>query len=358
MKKVIMAIVVIVILGACAAGCTSGNGEVSSSSSSTVSTATESVAPTSGVGGVGFTWQPDLGHDYGSDVANRSASGILDGDGSTLYFQAPNGSNGPLYSLYALNEATGEIEELVADCYGMINVIGDAVFYIGEVDQGVFRYDLRSKSASKLYDGVVQNLLATKDYVYMVNGANELVQITLASGEKTKVSDSVARHYLEYVDGYVYFAQLNPDEMNCNVCKVADGSPEKVSKVYDNIAYPMDMVGTRVLYSDDTGVHLIDVNTKKESTVYGREIRAGIPAANGNGVFYATTDDEGYAELSVFDVNSGKTSMLMPVHGGTIYFVDGEIFLVNPVNFDIERVILDANDPRTELVLKGDSQAR
>jgi hypothetical protein len=89
------------------------------------------------------------------EVANRRACGIVDGDGGTLFFQAPNGSNGPLYSMHAMNKETAETKELAVGCCGMVNVMEDAVFCIGEVDQGIFRYDRQTGRVTKEYDGIV-----------------------------------------------------------------------------------------------------------------------------------------------------------------------------------------------------------
>ncbi len=359
MRRLSICIVVVAMITSSAVGCSPADRGVTASSSGVSSEATTVTSGAgNGVGEEGFIWHPELGRQFGSDVANRSALGIVDGEGGILYFQAPNGNDSLRYSLYSFDEETGETEELVADCYGMVNAVGDSVFYIGEVDQGVFRYDIATKRSIKEYDGVVLNLLALQGYLYIVNGGKELIEVELASGNATTVMRSVAGHYLEYVDGSVYFAQESPDVMNCNLFRVAVGSPRDVVTVYEGIPHPIKMVGKSVLYGDDRGAHLIDLGSGRERTVCSWGGGVGPPAANGNGVFYITSDADGYAELSVFDVDSGRTSMLMPVHGGAVYFVDGEILLVSPVNFDIERVILDVSDPRTELVLKGDSQAR
>jgi hypothetical protein len=172
------------------------------------------------------------------------------------------------------------------------------------------------------------------------------------------VAKTVVADYLEHVDGDLYFAQMRPDEMNCDVCKIVVGSAGKVASACTEIANPMKMVGTRVLHGDARGVQLRDISTGLDTIVnpWGNGVTA--PAANGNGVFYVTTDKDGHRELRAFDLDIKRASTLLPIHGGAVYFVEGEMYLVNPVNFNIERVILTGDNPHTELVLRGDSLAK
>jgi hypothetical protein len=116
-----------------------------------------------------------------------------------------------------------------------------------------------------------------------------------------------------------------------------------------------------VLYGTSKSVRLIDIYSREDTELYRWDIRPGVnagpPAANGNGIFYVTMDNEGYAELCVFDLESERTSVLMPIHGGAVCFANGNMYLVSVVNLDIERVILDPSDPHTALVVRGDRAA-
>jgi hypothetical protein len=348
-------LVVIAVAGACIAGCGERNGEHGTTSDTFLSVTTGAQRPEGSLQQAGFVWRPDAGQKYGSDVSGRRAFGIVDGDDGTLFFQAPNGREGPLYSLYSLDGLTNEAQELVVDCYGMVNVSPDSVFYRGYDTQGVFCYDRRSGSVARLYDGVVENLLATKEYLYMVSSDNGLYQMDLGGGGLTKVSDGVAASYLESVDGLVYFAQMDPDERNCRLCKMEVGFPDSVASVCEGIPHPLKVLGTQVLYSSDEGVYLRDCDTREEVTVCSRGGGAGPPAASGNGIFYVKRDADGYAELCVFDLDTRRTSTLMPVHCGTVYFLDGEILLVNVTDLGFERVVLNAADPHTEWVVPSTS---
>jgi hypothetical protein len=255
MRKVITATAGIAVVVLCLLGC---GGSTDVTPPSTVSTAPDVVPPSSSAstvpaittasspeaenagGAAAFVWQPDLGREYGSDVANRDAYGLLDGEGGTIYFQAFSGRESPHYSMCALNEATGAIEELALDCGGMINVIDDAVFYIGDASPGVYHYDTRTKGLSTEYKGHVRNLLATDKYLYIINvnlakEECDLCELELAGGAIRVLATNVLASYLEYVDGYVYFAQMDPDESNCRLYKIAVWSTRQMATVYDGI---------------------------------------------------------------------------------------------------------------------------
>jgi hypothetical protein len=372
MKSIIIAIIAVVIGSCCLAGCSAGHrGPVTSSGGAdlqTTSTVQRNQGPatsggdahlptTASVRPEAFTWQPEIHEKYGSDAANRCAYGIVDGDGITLYYQALNDDGDSLYSLYSYNEQINNTEKLVNDCGGMVNVNGEYVFYVGYDDKGVFRYGTESNVAKRLYSGEVQNLLVVKDYLYIVDADYRLRQMDLVSGDMTIGPRRVAAHYLEYQDGYVYFGRMNPDAANCDLHRVEVGKVEKTEQVCQGIGYPMGCVGTQVLYGDNEGVELRDWNTGAKSTVFLKGNGAALAAVNGNGVFYVTHDIEGYSELRAFDLTSKTTSVLMPVHCGTVYFVKGKMYLVDPVSLGFERAVLETGSPHTEWVIERESGA-
>ncbi len=355
MKRVSAVVLSIGVLCAYLVGCTGAEGAVTSSGFS--ATAETAIGPETGTetGVASFVWRPDAKQGYGSDVANRRAYGNLDGGDGMLYFRAYNGRESPLCSLFSLDEATGETKELADDCYGMVNLAGDCVFYIGEVSEGVFCYNTQTRQVTQVYEGPVLNLLATRDYVYIISQALELLELERGSGAIREVMKGVWYQYLEAIQGAVYFAQMMPDEMHCRLYRIPPGAPGGADPVYDGVACPLKVMGTRVLCGGSESAELLDMDSGQKVSLYRWDSGAGLPAANGNGVFHVTIDDQGYAELSVFDLERETTSTLMPVHGGAVYFVDGEMYLVSPANLDIERVILDPSDPRTEWVVRGDS---
>ena len=102
-----------------------------------------------------FVWEPADLSPCGADAANRSAYGMADARGGVIYFQ-----NYPRETLCAM-DAQGEIWVLAEDCHGMINASDDALYYIGDEEKGIFRFDYETGAVAKLWDGTC--LLYTSD---------------------------------------------------------------------------------------------------------------------------------------------------------------------------------------------------
>jgi hypothetical protein len=302
-----------------------------------------------------FRWRPDAGDEYGSHAANRCADGIIDGEDGVLYYQGVNPDGDIPYGLYTFDEKTKTTAKLTDNCFGMVNVSGPYVFYRGYPNGWLFRYTLSTNEVKCLYSrDDVWNVLTTKDSVYFIDRHHNLRRLAKKDGQSAIVAAGVAGHYLEYLSGHVYFGRLNPDEARCDLYRVEADSIGQVESVCKDVGYLMGCVGTKVLFGDDEGVQLRDWKTGKKDTVFLKGNGALLAAVNGNGVFYVTRDPDGYSELRVFDVETRRTSVLMPVHCGTVSFVDGSLYLVGVTDLAFERALLDAENPHTEwLVERG-----
>ena len=131
--------------------------------------------------------------------------------------------------------------------------------------------------------------------------------------------------------------------MNCDVYRISVGSPKDVTSVCPSVSSPYQFLGKRMLYGDGSGTHLRDLTTDETITVATDAGWSG--GANGNGVFYVK-GELGRLELWVDDIQSGKTVDLLPVQCASVYFIDGDLCLVDPVDsLNIQRVVLDALRP-------------
>lgn len=359
MKKAYVSIAMLLIVGLSNGACDRSNEAPAASSSEPQATSYGSQAvATSAAPATDFVWRPTKDPGFGSDVANREAFGMVDGDERTLYFQATNEAGSALYSLCSVDVSTGVMEKLTNDCYGMINVLGNYVFYRGYENKGVFRYDVTKDSVKQLYSGEVENLLTAQRHVYFIDGAYRLCQIGVDGGRVTVAAEGLLPDYLQESEGSLYFALSTSNGVRCEIRKIVVGAPEDVVSVCELDGQPMDWLGTQVLFGDSAGVHLKDVKNGAQTDVFLKGNGATLAAANGNGVFYTTTDADGFTELWVMDLERERTINLMPVHCTAVYFIGGEIYLADPVNLGFERVILDGDDPHTEWVIERGAAAR
>jgi len=241
----------------------------------------------------------------------------------------------------------------------MVNVSSPYIFYRGYPKGWLFRYTLTTNEVRCLYSGDdVWNVLTAGKSVYFIDRNYNLRRIDQGGGKSAIVATDVAGHYLEYLNGYVYFGRMNGDAANCDLHRVKVDSNGQAESVCEDVGYIMGCVGTKVLYGDDEGVQLRDWITGEKDTVFLKGNGALLAAMNGNGVFYVTRDREGYSELRVFDVDTKTTSVLMPVHCATVSFVDDSLYLVSATDLGFERAVLDAENPHTEWVVQRGGGAR
>lgn len=289
-----------------------------------------------------FVWFPEKNEDNISNVANRYNFGIIGGDEKMLFFQSFSKSNNTEYSLYSYNLINHSVEELSADCYGMINVTNNSVYYIGYEKKGVFRYDSANRSSKLIYSGDVRNLLATKAYLYLIDSKNVLLRMDLSGNNIKVIMKEVSPHYLDCNNGYLYFSQFVKSQVDTyNLYKSAIVDKIKITQIYSNIPYPIKYWDNKILFKDLNGVYLlnleivkkINLNINSESCI----------SVNGNGIFLTNTDRDGYTELKVYDLNTSKTYNLTPTHYNLIYFINDKIYMVNVANFKAE--VVDFTNP-------------
>lgn len=286
-----------------------------------------------------FTWIPENTVIGLSNAANRYYYGIIDGDDKTLYYQSISNSGITDYALFSYNIKNNYIQELAPDCYGMINFANDSVYYIGYETKGVYQYDCTSRNSKLIYSDDIKNLLVVEKYIYIINSKNELIRFDMNGNNKELIMKDVLSQYLDYSDGFVYYAQIiNISDNNYSLFKGKVSDSIQNIKVYDNIDYPIKYWDENILCRDINGIYLM--NNKK---IYLDIDDASNISVNGNGIFFTQTDKDGYTELKVYDLNTSKIFNLTPTHFSSIYFINNEIYVVDIVNFKAE--VIDLTNP-------------
>ena len=286
-------------------------------------------------------------------MANRRALGIVDGCDGTLYFRAPSADASDSYSLWSLDEQTQVRRELAPDCGGMINASVDAVYYVGTDGKDVHRFDLNTTKASVVISGDFQTMLSVKGHLMYVksDGILYTALVFIQTGDKALVAENAVPEYVECIGDQVFFAQLKSGGVS-TLLSMTVGSPGELTTIRDVRGYPLKYLDTRVLCRDGGTVYLVDLDTGKETVVTEDEGALSSAAANGNGVFYIKTDSAGNAKLFAYDLVTGQTSDLVPVHGTALCFVDGTMYVVDAAGPKIERVLAGGARWRTEWVVK------
>lgn len=297
-----------------------------------------------------FIWNPVQSSSFGSDACNRLGFGIIDIKDGIYYYQSECNED-CLYALYSYDSKTGEKRLLANDCYGMINASDKSLFYIGYMEKGLYRYDYAMDTSEKIYSGDVANIVSAENHIYFITGDNVLYQIDPYSGDRSMIMENVASDYLDLVGNVVYFARLNDNQL-FDLYRVNVGAPQGAKCILESIPYPIKNLGKDIVCRDSDDVFLVNIENGAQSTVIS-DCKESFVAANGNGIFYTQTDSDGYSEISAYNMDTGKISNLMPVHCTTIYFMDNELYLVDIVNFKVEKAILNPNgNSLTEWIIK------
>lgn len=361
----IVVLVLLLCAVSCVAGCTTGSDVPASTTQLpadiTGTSASAAEAPTtvtvsfagasSGAEETEFIWRPDIGTGTGSDVANRRAFGIIDGEGEILYFQgtATNGSSA--YALYSCDEESHQIKKLAPDCYGMVNVAADAVFYTGYETKGIFCYVRATGEVKELYLGDVNNLVQSGDLLYFIDGDNSLRSLHVDGGIAIEHCKNVSPNYLEVVGQYLYFSKTSNSDNSTEIYRFRCNTDGLQMIDQQTLASPLKYLGKQMLWSNSNEVYLTNEGGTM-STVFEYDGGLAFAAANGSAVFYTRVDEDGFAELFAYDLETGKTFNLMPVHCASVCFIGSSLYLVNVENLNIERVVVDGGVPRTEWVVE------
>lgn len=287
-----------------------------------------------------FTWLPEKNELGLSNTANRYGLGIIDGDGKTLYYQSVSRNGDTIYSLFSYDLKNDLTEEVSLDCYGMINVTDDSVYYIGYETKGVYRFDRINKRSKLIYSGDIKNLLVQEKYIFIIDSNNELIRLNRNGNNKEIIMKEVLPQYLDYNDGCIYFfLNINNNEYKLFKSTITDKIQN--TQKYDIIGYPIKYWNNNILYKDVNGIYLINIVTKEK---FSLQIDVGSHiSVNGNGIFFTQTDKDGYTELKVYDLNTSKIFNLTPTHFSSIYFINNEIYVVDIVNFKAE--VIDLTNP-------------
>lgn len=297
-----------------------------------------------------FVWQPAYPAPYGADTANCGAYGMADARNGAIYFQ-----HYPYNTLCSLG-AQGQIQELAEDCGGMINASDDAVYYIGDEEKGIFRFDYENGGVTKLRDGTVDNMITTKEFIFFFT-ENTLYRMKKDGSNCISVLENLRWTYLDVVGETVYVSRRINDDPYClngySLFAVDINDPEKVTVVKEAMPVPVQHLGDKILCRNLNGIYLLEAEGDGRTAVFEEKDANNVhAAANGNAVFCAWLREDNYIEMRVFDIEAEKMSEPFPVHNTTIYFMENEAYTVNPGDrFQLERIILAPEYFHTEWLI-------
>lgn len=296
-----------------------------------------------------LAWRPDAVSDENSDVANRSAFGIIDSYDGVYYYQGECDDD-CLYALYSYDSDTGEKSLLVKDCYGTINATSKGVFYIGYAEKGLFWYDYDSKTSKKVCSDDIVNAVICGNAAYIITSESKIYKVDLFSRDKTKIAENAAGEYLEINGDYVYFSQGGSDGL-FELHRVSTQHFD-TSCILRAIPMPVRCLGDRVICRSSDAVISVDTASGERSTLIEDDAIFSV-GVNGNRVFYTRVDNStGHTELFAIDIESKRNIRIMPVHCASIYFMDTDLYLVDAVDFRIEKANLSEGGFCAEWLIK------
>lgn len=294
-----------------------------------------------------FVWEPADLAPYGADTANRSAFGMADARDGVIYFQ-----NYPYETLCAI-DAQGEIQVLAEDCHGMINASDDALYYIGDEEKGIFRFDYETGAVAKLWDGTADNMVTTKNYVFFF-AENTLYRMEKDGSNRIPVMEDLRWSYLDVVGETVYVSRRIDDDPYCanaySLFAIDVNVPDAITVAKEAMPSPVQHLGDRILCRNLNGLYLLEAEGDGRTVVLEEDDVSNVrAAANGNAVFCVWLLEDNYTQMRIYDIGTGRMSEPFPVHNAAIYFMDSKAYTVNTGDrFQLEQVVPEPGYQHTE----------
>jgi hypothetical protein len=273
-------------------------------------------------------WIPEP-YEMGAHQANLNLGGVLAGSSDRLYFKA--GDN----ELYASGFDGSGRKKVADDCFGMINVTADAVFFVGAAGGNIYHCSLDGKDRRCIFTGEVDALLTLDSMVYFI-GEGKLCRMDQDGTGLCTIVSGVSWGFLGYHEGFLYF-YLGENELDHELCAVALGSSEY--KAVARKGFTADG-----FISEDTFIYLgpYEVGTfdavSQQKTMIVKDAKLVSHALNGNRLFYVLMSNDEEAFLYAYDLMQKKTACLGTVHPGSICFAGSKIYLVGQGDMAVESV--------------------